>query len=115
MSCCTAIDFKREGTQFATRDVDFFLGRNYPGDRARRRSRTIKRFASVCEPARSHPAEGPVALMHRIVDTMVDIPARVRGARGADRDSSRSRRFRPQHDCARVMKLKRDVSRCAAC
>jgi len=62
----------RKGSQFATRDVDFFLGRNYlitvhDGD-----SRTLARMRDVCS---VHPRvleEGPVALLHRIVDAMVD-------------------------------------------
>ena len=57
---------------FATHDVDFFVGPNYlvtvhDGD-----SRSI---ASLRDHATRNPkilAEGPVALLHRIVDTMVD-------------------------------------------
>jgi magnesium transporter len=65
------IDVRKSG-QFATRDVDFFLGRNYlitvhDGD-----SRTIARTREVCG---AHPRVlegGPVALLHHIVDAMVD-------------------------------------------
>jgi magnesium transporter len=57
---------------FCTHDVDFFVGRNYlvtvhDGD-----SRSI---ADLRDHATRNPkilAEGPVALLHRIVDTMVD-------------------------------------------
>jgi len=57
---------------FATHDVDFFVGRNYlvtvhDGD-----SRSI---VDLRDHATRNPkvlAEGPVALLHRIVDTMVD-------------------------------------------
>jgi magnesium transporter len=66
------IDFKASMHQFATRDVDFFLGPNYlvtvhDGD-----SRTLAKLRDVCERHERVLAEGPVALMHRIVDQMVD-------------------------------------------
>ena len=66
------IDFKASLHQFATRDVDFFLGPNYlvtvhDGD-----SRSIANLRDVCEKHERVLAEGPVALMHRIVDQMVD-------------------------------------------
>ena len=66
------IDFKAASTRFATRDVDFFLGRNYlvtVHDGRRDRSSSCARSAA----ARPHVlGEGPVALLHRIVDSMVD-------------------------------------------
>ena len=66
------IDFKAREHCFQTRDVDFFLGPNYlvtvhPGV-----SRSIGKVAEVCTRNSRFLAEGPVALMHRIVDTMVD-------------------------------------------
>ena len=66
------IDFKTSKHQFATRDVDFFLGPNYlvtvhDGD-----SRSIARMRDVCGQYVHVLSEGPVALMHRIVDQMVD-------------------------------------------
>jgi magnesium transporter len=66
------IDLKRDQTQFATRDVDFFLGRNFlvtvhDGD-----SRSIARLREVCDRHERVLLEGPVALLHRIVDSMVD-------------------------------------------
>jgi len=59
-------------TQFATRDVDFFLGRNYlvtvhDGD-----SRSINAIREVCNRHEHILKEGPVALMHRTVDRMID-------------------------------------------
>lgn len=58
--------------QFATRDVDFFLGRNYlvtvhDGD-----SRTLAMQRELCVRHGRVLDEGPVALLHRIVDAMVD-------------------------------------------
>jgi magnesium transporter len=66
------IDAEPKQTQFATRDVDFFLGRNYlvtvhDGD-----SRSINAIHEVCTRHEHILKEGPVALMHRIVDQMVD-------------------------------------------
>src|SRR4051812_45451498 len=66
------IDFKAARHQFATRDVDFFLGEKYlvtihDGD-----SRSIAKLRDVCEKHTHVLSEGPVALMHRIVDQMVD-------------------------------------------
>jgi magnesium transporter len=98
-------------TQFATRDVDFFLGRNYlvtvhDGD-----SRSINTVSEVCTRHEHVLREGPVALMHRIVDRMVDnyrpmfeeIEARL-GRLEEDAFAGHERLSR------RVMRLKRDVS-----
>jgi magnesium transporter len=66
------IDFQEQEHRFATRDVDFFLGRNYLVTVHDGRSRSIARLREICS---QHPhilAEGPVALLHRIVDSMVD-------------------------------------------
>ena len=66
------IDFKAAKHQFASRDIDFFLGPNYlvtvhDGD-----SRSISKLRDVCQKHGHVLREGPVALMHRIVDQMVD-------------------------------------------
>jgi magnesium transporter len=98
-------------TQFATRDVDFFLGRNYlvtvhDGD-----SRSINAIHEMCTRHEHILKEGPVALMHRIVDRMIDnyrpvfeeIEARV-GRLEEEAFAGHERLSR------RVMRLKRDVS-----
>jgi magnesium transporter len=66
------IDFREAEHCFRTQDVDFFLGDQYlvtvhPGI-----SRTLTHIRGVC--VRNHLAlgEGPAALMHRIIDAMVD-------------------------------------------
>jgi magnesium transporter len=66
------IDFREAEHCFRTQDVDFFLGDQFlvtvhPGI-----SRTIDEMRLVC--ARNHRVlgEGPAALLHRIVDAMVD-------------------------------------------
>jgi magnesium transporter len=66
------INFQESEHCFSTQDVDFFLGEQFlvtvhPGI-----SRTLTQMRTVC--ARNHRAlgEGPGALLHRIVDAMVD-------------------------------------------
>jgi magnesium transporter len=66
------IDPRPKQAHFATRDVDFFVGRNYlvtvhDGD-----SRSIAKMREVCGIHGHILSEGPVALLHRIVDAMVD-------------------------------------------
>jgi magnesium transporter len=66
------IDFAAPEHCFQTHDVDFFLGRNYlvtihTGD-----SRSIEHISAVCERNSMALGEGVAALMHRIVDAMVD-------------------------------------------
>jgi len=66
------IDFKAREHAFRTIDVDFFLGERYlvtvhPGT-----SRSMKKVAEICTRNARALGEGPVALLHRIVDTMVD-------------------------------------------
>jgi magnesium transporter len=57
---------------FATLDVDFFLGENYLVTVHDGRSRSIQKLKDLCQQHARILAEGPVALMHRIVDSMVD-------------------------------------------
>jgi magnesium transporter len=58
--------------QFATRDVDFFLGRNYLVSIHDGESRSIGRLRELCNQHERILSEGAVALLHRIVDSMVD-------------------------------------------
>jgi magnesium transporter len=66
------IDFTASKHQFATRDIDFFLGPNYLVTVHDGESRSISKLRGVCEKHTHVLREGPVALMHRIVDQMVD-------------------------------------------
>ena len=66
------IDVKKGRTQFATRDVDFFLGRNYLVTVHDGESRSIGRMREICDQHERILSEGPVALLHRIVDSMVE-------------------------------------------
>jgi magnesium transporter len=66
------IDFAAPEHCFQTHDVDFFLGPNYlvtihSGD-----SRSIEHISAVCERNSMALGEGVAALMHRIVDAIVD-------------------------------------------
>ena len=66
------IDFRAREHAFRTQDVDFFLGPNYlvtvhPG-----LSRSIGKMADICGKNNRVLGEGPDALMHRIVDSMID-------------------------------------------
>ena len=66
------IDYELSAHSFATHDIDFFLGANYLVTVHDGRSRSIKRVGEVCEKSRHVLQEGPAALLHRIIDGMVD-------------------------------------------
>jgi magnesium transporter len=66
------IDFRAGALGFATHDVDFFVGESYLVTVHDGHSRSIAEVQeSVSRNARIM-AEGPVALLHRVVDAMVD-------------------------------------------
>src|SRR6188768_1557151 len=105
------IDFKASQHQFATRDVDFFLGPNYlvtvhDGD-----SRSIAKLREVCERHTHVLREGPVALMHRIVDQMVDNYRPTMEALEEQIDSLEEEAFYGRNNLVRrVLRLKRDLA-----
>ena len=66
------IDFDHGEREFATRDVDFFLGRNYLVTVHDGHSRSIAKLRMICDQHEHVLAEGPAAVMHRIVDSMVE-------------------------------------------
>jgi magnesium transporter len=66
------IDFRVQEHWFATLDVDFFLGDNYLVTVHDGQSRSIQKLKEVCQQHARILEEGPVALMHRIIDSMVD-------------------------------------------
>jgi magnesium transporter len=105
------IDFTATKHLFASRDVDFFLGQNYlvtvhDGD-----SRSIARLRDVCGKY-SHPlSEGPVALMHRIVDQMVDNYRPMMEALEGQIDRLEEEAYQGrEHLVRRVLRLKRDLA-----
>ena len=66
------IDFQESERCFATHDVDFFLGPRYLVTVHDGRSRSIAEQYNVCVRNANAMGEGPAALLHRIVDAMVD-------------------------------------------
>jgi magnesium transporter len=66
------IDFEESQHRFATHDVDFFLGPNYLVTVNEGDSRSVLRMRELCTKNHQVLGEGPAALVHRIVDTMVD-------------------------------------------
>jgi magnesium transporter len=66
------IDFAAGRKGFATHDVDFFIGPNYLVTVHDGHSRSIAELKENVARNSKIMAEGPVALFHRIVDSMVD-------------------------------------------
>jgi len=66
------IDFRAAQHRFATHDTDFFLGPNYLVTVHDGEARTMAEMHEICRRNGHILAEGPVALVHRIVDLMVD-------------------------------------------
>jgi magnesium transporter len=105
------IDPTAKPAQFASRDIDFFLGRNYLVTVHDGQSRSIGRLREVCSAHEHILADGPVSLLHRIVDTLVDnyrpVIEQIEDRIGTLEDQA----FAGQERLARqVMKLKRDVT-----
>lgn len=105
------IDAKPAHAHFATRDIDFFLGRNYLVTVHDGQSRSVGRLREVCSRHEHILGEGPVALLHRIVDAMVDnyrpVIEEIEDRIGRLEEQA----FSGQERMARhVMKLKRDVT-----
>jgi magnesium transporter len=57
---------------FSTRDIDFFIGANYLVTVHNGTSRSIASVQGICPRNAIVLGSGPLALVHRIVDTMVD-------------------------------------------
>ncbi|HEV8393414.1 MAG TPA: magnesium/cobalt transporter CorA [Vicinamibacterales bacterium] len=66
------IDVRKGSHAFATRDVDFFLGHNWLVTVHDGESTSIAHLRELCDRHDRLLAEGPVGLLHRIVDSMVD-------------------------------------------
>ena len=66
------IAFQKRKHRFETHDVDFFLGHNYLVSVHSLPSRSITKLRSICDKNAHVLGEGSVALLHRIVDSMVD-------------------------------------------
>ena len=66
------IDYKKSETAFATHDIDFFLGHTYLVTVHDGQTRSAATVREVCTRNEQVLGEGPAALMHRIIDQMVD-------------------------------------------
>jgi magnesium transporter len=66
------IDFRESQHRFATHDVDFFLGPTSLVTVSDGLSRSIKQMRDICSRTGHILREGAGALLHRIVDTMID-------------------------------------------
>ncbi|MCA1585762.1 MAG: magnesium transporter CorA family protein, partial [Acidobacteria bacterium] len=66
------INFQAEQHVFDTHDTDFFVGPNYLVTVHDGQRRSIREVAAVCSRNAFVLADGPVALLHRIVDRMVE-------------------------------------------
>ena len=105
------IDIKRGGTRFATRDIDFFLGPNYLVTVHDGHSRSITKLRDVCDRNERILAEGPVGLLHRIVDSMVDHYRPVMDEFEKRTTTLEEHSFQAHESLVRqVLKLKRDLA-----
>ena len=66
------IDFEAAKHRFATHDTDFFIGPNYLVTVHDGTSRSIAELRDICQRNEHVLANGPMALLHRIIDMMVD-------------------------------------------
>src|SRR4029078_1893097 len=105
------IDPTPKQTQFSTRDIDFFLGRNFLVTVHDGQSESINHLREVCSKHEHILGDGPVSLLHRIVDAMVDnyrpVIEQIEDRIGQLEDQA----FAGHERLARhVMKLKREVT-----
>ena len=104
------IDLGKGKSQVGTRDVDFFLGRNYLVSVHDGQSRSIARIQELCDQHERILSEGPVALLHRIVDAMVDNYRPAIQELETRLDKLESLAFGGQENIVRqVIKLKREL------
>jgi magnesium transporter len=105
------IDFTASKHQFASRDVDFFLGPNYLVTVHDGESRSIAKLRGMCEKHTHALSEGPVALMHRIVDQMVDNYRPMMEALEEQIDRLEEEAYLGRSNLVRrVLRLKRDLA-----
>jgi magnesium transporter len=105
------IDLTKGKTQFATRDVDFFFGRNYLVTVHDGESRSIGRLRELCDQHERILSEGPIAMLHRIVDAMVDNYRPAIDELENRLDKLEQMAFKGHNDIIRhVLRLKRELS-----
>jgi magnesium transporter len=106
------IDFKAKEHCFRTVDVDFFLGPTYLVTVHAGISRSIVKVSEVCRKNSGALSEGPAALMHRIIDTMVDnyLPEVDKLGDRLDRLEKEIFQRPDPHLARRILDFKRDVA-----
>ncbi|HEY6359767.1 MAG TPA: magnesium/cobalt transporter CorA [Vicinamibacterales bacterium] len=105
------IDVQKSGRRVATHDVDFFLGPNYLVAVHDGHSRSIARLRELCDRTPRILEAGPVALMHRIVDSMVGTYRPVMEEFEKRLTTLEEQSFQAQESLVRqVLKLKRDLA-----
>jgi magnesium transporter len=106
------IDFKAKEHCFRTLDVDFFLGATYLVTVHAGISRSIAKVNEVCRKNSGALSEGPGALMHRIIDTMVDHyrPEVDKLGDRLDRMEKEIFQHPDPHLARRILDFKRDVA-----
>jgi len=97
------IDVRKGKHTFATRDIDFFIGPNWLVTVHDGQSTSIAHLRELCDRHDRLLAEGPVALFHRIVDTMVDHYRPVMDALEQRIDRVEEEAFTGQRELARRM------------
>lgn len=106
------IDFEAAKHTFATHEVDIFLGEQFLVTVHDDFSRSVARLLEVCPRNDFVLAEGPAALLHRIVDSMVDNYRPEVEKLEARLDDMEDRVFNKPSpgDVREILGLKRDVS-----
>jgi magnesium transporter len=107
-----AIDFKASEHMFATHEVDFFISERYLVTVHDATSRSISRYLDICPKNDFILGEGIDALLHRIVDAMIDNYAPEVEQLEDRIDAIEQRVFdRPAaEDIKTILRLKRDVA-----
>src|SRR5262245_35836950 len=96
---------------FATRDIDFFLARNFLVTVHDGASRSIARLREACGQYEHLLHEGPVSLLHRIVDSMVDNYRPVNEALESRIEALEERALAGRAQLvSQVMKMKRELA-----
>jgi magnesium transporter len=106
------IDFSAAKHTFATHEVDIFLGEQFLVTVHDDFSRSVHRMLDVCTRNEFVLAEGPAALLHRIVDAMVDNYRPEVDKLEARLDEIEGNVFEnpSQDDVRQILGLKRDVA-----
>jgi len=106
-----AIDFQASQHEFKTHEVDFFLGDRFLVTVHDEHSRSIERLLHVCDKHDFILAEGTDAMLHRILDSIVDNyrPEVDKLEQRLDEVEQRIFEQSGTHDIRRILMLKRDV------